>query len=292
MTTPETGFARMSEAGRQLEAAGIDNGRGDAMALIAYAYGDRVPRYALMGILQDPLPEDVAARFEAAIAARLTRQPVSQIIGRRAFWRHEFIVTPDVLDPRPDTETLVAQALEEPFTRLLDLGTGSGAIAISLLAERPQAKGLASDLSAPALEVARRNAAATGVLERLELCQSNWFCAIDGQFDLIVSNPPYISASEMDALSPEVRDWEPQMALTPGGDGLSAYREIAAGAADHLTPGGWLMVEIGWQQGPAVSEIFRQHGLEDVSIRHDLDGRDRVVRGRKARIGAKTGQSG
>jgi release factor glutamine methyltransferase len=273
----KSGFQMMTEAGARLAEAGIDNGPGDAITLMAHAFGRETPRYELMGALRDPLPPETAARFEAAIAARLQRQPVSQIIGSRAFWKHRFAVTQDTLDPRPETETLVALALEAEFATLLDLGTGTGAIALSLLADRPAARGTATDVSDAALAVAARNAAVLGVADRVDLLRSDWFSAVEGRFDLIVSNPPYITAAEMEALSPEVREWEPHLALTPGGDGLSAYRVIAAGAARHLTPQGRLMVEIGHRQGQAVAEIFRAAGLDAVRIHPDMDGRDRVV---------------
>ena len=214
--------------------------------------------------------------YQAGIKARLDRTPVSQIIGQRAFWKMDFEVTPDVLDPRPDTEALVELALQHPFDTLLDLGTGSGCIAVSLLAERPQSAGLATDVSEKALAVARRNAQRAG-LSNIGFRQSNWFDGVPEKFDLILSNPPYIRADEMDGLAPEVRDHEPRLALTDEGDGLGAYRQIAAGAGDHLTPGGRLLVEIGWQQGPAVSEIFRSHGFADVTVHPDLAGKPRVV---------------
>lgn len=275
------GFQVMREAGERLSAAGIDNGQGDAMALMAHSFGSQTPRYELMGLLRDPLPPEVAARFEAAIAARLKRQPVSQITGTRAFWKHRFEVTPDTLDPRPETETLVALALEAPFTRLLDLGTGTGAIALSLLAERPAATGIATDLSEAALAVAARNAAALGLSDRVRLVRSDWFGAVEGAFDLIVSNPPYITETEMADLAPEVRDWEPHLALTPGGDGLSAYRAIAAAAPAHMAPQGRLLVEIGHRQGAAVVDIFRAAGLDAAEVHADIDGRDRVVSARR-----------
>lgn len=276
------GFQVMTEAGQRLSEAGIDNGHGDAMALMAHAFGRTVPRYELMGVLRDPLPPEAATRFEAAIAARLKRQPVSQITGSRAFWKHRFEVTPDTLDPRPETETLIALAIEAPFTRLLDLGTGTGAIALSLLAERPGATGTATDLSEAALAVAARNAAALGLADRVTLLRSDWFAEVEGAFDLIVSNPPYITEAEMADLAPEVRDWEPHMALTPGGDGLSAYRAIAASAPAFLAPGGRLLVEIGHRQGPAVVDIFRAAGLDAAGVHTDIDGRDRVVSARRA----------
>jgi release factor glutamine methyltransferase len=202
---------------------------------------------------------------------------MGQILGHRAFWRHRFRVTPDVLDPRPETEALVAEALRAPFVRVLDLGTGSGAILLSLLADRPAATGLGTDVSAPALAVAAHNAAALGLADRAAFLRADWFDGVAGSFDLIVSNPPYIAEGEMAALAPEVRDWEPRLALTPGGDGLAAYRTIAAGAGAHLAPGGRLIVETGAAQGPAVAAIMAAAGLGPVRVLPDLAGRDRVV---------------
>jgi release factor glutamine methyltransferase len=189
-------------------------------------------------------------------------------------------VTPDVLDPRPETETLVAAALAAPFARLLDLGTGSGALAVSLLAERPAATGLATDVSAAALDVARENAGRIGVADRLTLRQADWTEGLSGRFDLILSNPPYIPAAEIAGLAPEVRDWEPRGALTDGGDGLSAYRAIAAGAPRLLAPGGRLLVEIGAGQADVVAAIFTAAGLEEPSRHRDLDERVRCLASR------------
>ncbi|MFC2966551.1 peptide chain release factor N(5)-glutamine methyltransferase [Acidimangrovimonas pyrenivorans] len=259
----------------RLAAAGIDDPARDARRLLAHALGLAPDRLTLH--LPEPLAPAAAARFEAALAARCRRQPVSRITGSRAFWGRDFRVTPDVLDPRPETESLIAAAMEAPFARVLDLGTGSGAILVTLLAERPRASGLGTDVSDAALAVARANARALGVGDRAEFRRSDWFSAVDEAFDLIVSNPPYIAAEEMAGLSPEVRDWEPHLALTPGGDGLDAYRAIAAGAPGHLTPGGRLLVEIGPRQGAAVAAFFVAAGLEKVRICPDLDGRDRVV---------------
>lgn len=261
------GVARLAEAG-------IPDAPRDARLLLAHAAGIASDRLSLH--LPEPLTPDAAARFDAALTARTTRSPVSHITGRRAFWGREFAVTPDVLDPRPETETLIAEALSGPFNRVLDLGTGSGAILVTLLAERPLATGLGVDLSEAALAIARRNAEALGTLPRARLVVSDWFAAVEGHFDLIVSNPPYIAESEMAELSPEVLR-EPRMALTPGGDGLDAYRAIAAGAPAHLVAGGRLMAEIGPTQGAAVAALFRQAGLSAVEVLPDLDGRDRVV---------------
>ena len=277
MTPLVTGTEALRATIPGLQAVGIEDAPRDARLLLAHAMGIAADRLTLH--LSDPLPPEAAARFEAAIGERLRRRPVSQIIGQRLFWGRSFRVTADTLDPRPETETLIALALEEPFSRVLDLGTGTGAILLSLLADRPGATGLAVDLSPAALDVARGNAVALGLSDRAGFRLSDWFVAVEGRFDLIVSNPPYIAAAEMEGLSPEVRDWEPQMALTPGGDGLDAYRAITAGAPAHLEPGGRLMVEIGPTQGEAVAELFRGAGLADVAILPDLDGRPRVVAG-------------
>jgi release factor glutamine methyltransferase len=260
----------------RLTAAGIEGAAGDARALLCHATGLAPGRLTLH--LPDTLSSEAEERFGAALIARAARQPVAQIIGQRLFWGRSFRVTPDVLDPRPETEVLVAAALEAPFTRVLDLGTGSGAILLSLLADRPLTRGIGVDVSPAALAVAQGNATALGLAVQAELRLSDWFAAVpETGFDLIVSNPPYIADDEMAGLAPEVRDWEPHLALTPGGDGLDAYRAIAAGAGSHLAPGGRLMVEIGPTQGAAVTGLFRAAGLRDVAIRVDLDGRDRVV---------------
>ncbi|MBD3765456.1 MAG: peptide chain release factor N(5)-glutamine methyltransferase, partial [Rhodobacterales bacterium] len=258
----------------QLAAAGVEGAPRDARRLLAHALDIAPDRLALH--LADPLPPAAAARFAAAVAARAARQPLAQITGRRAFWGRNFRVTRDTLDPRPETEGLVALALAEPFARVLDLGTGTGCILLSLLADRPGATGLGVDVSPAALAVARANAADLGLSGRADLALSDWFSAVAGRFDLIVSNPPYIAADEMAGLAPEVRDWEPHLALTPGGDGLAAYRAIAAGAGAHLAPCGRLIVEIGPTQGTAVARLMSAAGLADVQVHPDLDARPRL----------------
>ncbi|WP_298433869.1 peptide chain release factor N(5)-glutamine methyltransferase [uncultured Jannaschia sp.] len=262
--------AALRAATARLAAAGIPDPQGDATRLLTHAAnGARPPA---------DLPPGTLGHFAAAIERRAAREPVSHITGRRAFWDHEFRVTPDVLDPRPDTETLVEAALAGPFDRVLDLGTGSGCILLSLLAARPDATGTGTDISEAALGVARDNAERLGVTDRVTLRRADWLDGIDGPFDLIVSNPPYIAEAEMADLSPEVLR-EPRIALTPGGDGLDPYRIIACDAPARLAPFGRLMVEIGPTQGAAVAALWRAAGLGDVEIRSDLDGRDRVVIG-------------
>lgn len=275
-----TGRELCRAARERLEMAGVEAAGRDVSLLFLHALnfcGAGIERHHLANHLDREISPDVQAAFARAIDARADRQPVSQITGRRSFWRHEFIVTGDTLDPRPETELLVEEALKLPWRNVLDLGTGTGAILISLLAARPGAAGMGTDISEAALEVARRNAHLIGVTT--QLVESDWYEGVMGRFNLIISNPPYIALPEMSGLAPEVREWEPHQALTDGGDGLSAYREIANGAGDHLASGGYVMVEIGAAQGEAVTEIFREYS-EDVRLIPDLDGRDRVVSAR------------
>lgn len=269
----------MSQAIAELRSAGIDGAATDVRRLMAHALGVDGSRLTLHG--PDPLEPAAAALFQAYVNARLQRQPVAQIIGKRAFYGRDFAITADVLDPRPDTELLVDVALSDPFQTVLDVGTGSGCILVTLLAEAPHARGEGVDLSAPALKVAEVNARAQGVDGRAVFYRSDYLGAVTGPFDLIVSNPPYIAASEMAGLSPEVRDWEPHLALTPGIDGLAAYRILAAQGAQFLVPLGRILVEIGYEQGPGVVALFEQALWGDVTLHQDLNGHDRVVSARK-----------
>lgn len=220
-----------------------------------------------------------AEGFERFAARRARNEPVSRIIGWREFYGRRFTVTPAVLDPRPDTETLVeaALAIMPQNARLLDLGTGSGAIAITLLAERPDCTGAAVDLSPEALAVAGENAAALGVAARLELLPGSWFEPVQGRFDLILSNPPYIPAGDIAGLASDVKDHDPHLALAGGEDGLDAYRQIAAGSAAFLAPGGAVLVEIGCGQAEAVEGLFKTHGFQLKGRRHDLAGHARCL---------------
>ena len=262
--------------GRALLAkAGVENAERDALRLLAHAAGWDVGRLSIE--LGQPIASDIAARFDHAIAQRAAGRPVAKITGWRDFWAGRFRVTDDVLDPRPDTETLIEAALQHPFQRVLDLGTGSGCIVLSLLGERPAATGVGCDISPAALDVARANAADHGLCPRVSFVQSDWFSAIEGRFDLVVSNPPYIALDEMADLAIEVRAHDPFCALSDGGDGLGAYRSIAAGIGRVLRPHGIVLVEIGPSQGAAVAQLFQNAGLTEIAVLPDLDGRDRVV---------------
>ncbi|MGB0958768.1 MAG: peptide chain release factor N(5)-glutamine methyltransferase [Halocynthiibacter sp.] len=260
---------------KRLKDAGIEDAPRDARLLLAEAMGVEATRLTLH--LHDPFTSEAQARFDAFTEARAARKPVSQILGRRDFYGRMFKVTSAVLDPRPETETLVEAALAQPFSTVLDLGTGSGAILITVMKEGA-AKGMAPiglgvDLSMDALRVAEENASAHDVAATFK--HSNWFSAVEGRFDLIMSNPPYIRADEMADLSPEVRDHEPRMALTPEGDGLDPYRVIAAESQPYLNVDGRIIVEFGVTQHAAVREIFETAGFVEKQALFDLTARVR-----------------
>ena len=265
----------MRQAVHRLKQSGVPDPARDVRMLLAEAMGVGTDRLTLH--LQDDVSAEQLKGFLASIDQRADRRPVSQILGRRQFYGRDFKVTSDVLDPRPETETLISEALRVPFKSILDLGTGSGCILLTLLAERQSAQGTGVDISSDALEIAGQNAENIGVVDRVEFKTSDWFSAVEGQYDLIVSNPPYIDEAEWESLDPEPRKWEPKHALTPGADGLEPYRIIASNARQYLVSNGRLMVEIGWKQGAQVAQIFQDAGLKDIRIVRDLDGRDRVV---------------
>lgn len=220
------------------------------------------------------------------LARRERREPVSHILGRKGFWKIMLRVNASVLTPRPDTETVVDVALADfpPQARfsVLDLGVGSGAILLAILAERPAAKGLGVDVSEDALAVARDNAAALGLAPRAALLRGDWTTGLaEDSFDLVVANPPYIASGVIETLEPEVRHYEPRLALDGGPDGLDAYRRLAPDILRVLKPGGRFVVEIGFDQRAAVEALFRQAGAQGVRTVRDLGDRDRVVAGVK-----------
>lgn len=270
-----TAAEALMTATARLRAAGVDDPARDARVLLAHAARIDATRVTL--IAPEDLAPDIEDRFEHLVSLRAIRVPVSHLVGERAFYGRRFKISRDVLDPRPETETLIEAALAVPFQSVLDLGTGSGCILVTLLAEQPDAHGIGVDISTAACLQASANAVLHRVNERADIRQSDWFENVKGKFDLIVSNPPYLAADEMQDVAPELREHEPRLALTDESDGLSAYRIIAAQAQDHLTPGGRVLVEIGWRQGADVKAIFVSHGWQDVAVLPDLDGRDRVI---------------
>ena len=268
----------IANAVQSLKQAEVADPVRDARLLMAACLGIPVGRLTLH--TQEGLSDAAKTAFFEQIEQREQRVPVSHLLGAREFYGRTFKVTPDVLDPRGDTETLIEAALQVPFDTVLDLGTGSGCILITLLAERAKATGIGVDLSERAVAVATQNAALLAVEGRSDFVVGDWYERVAGQFDLIVSNPPYIAADEMSGLSAELSH-EPRMALSDEADGLSCYRVIAKAAGRHLNAGGWLIVEIGPTQGAAVSAMFKDAGLTQVEIRPDLDRRERVVLGKK-----------
>jgi release factor glutamine methyltransferase len=277
-------FRRLiGDAAAMLAAAGVENPRLDAELLMAEAAG--VTRAAL--IANSAVADDCAeTRYAELIRRRAAREPVAYILGRREFYSLEFEVSPAVLIPRPETETVVEAAIEfiagRQDCRVLDLGTGSGAIAIAIAANAPAAAVVATDVSAAAIEVARRNARRLGLGARVELRRADCFNVIDGgppfgRLDLIVSNPPYIREADLAALQPEIRRYEPRIALEGGADGTDFYRRITRDARGYLAPGGALMVEIGAEQAPAVAALFRAAGLAKVRVLNDLGGNPRAI---------------
>ena len=265
----------LARAAARLRAAGVDDPARDARRLLAHAASVDAARITL--IAPEELAPEIEERFDQLVSLRAVRVPVSHLVGEREFYGRRFKVSREVLDPRPETETLIEAALAEPFDTVLDLGTGSGCILVTLLAERTTARGVGVDISEAACLQASANAVLHGVAERAHILKTDWFMRLPGRFDLIVSNPPYLSAEEIDTVAPELALHEPRTALTDGGDGLSAYRVIAREAGAFLTDQGRVLVEIGATQGDAVERIFGDMGWATVRRLRDLDGRDRVI---------------
>lgn len=263
---------------------GADQARLDAELLLAAALDqDRLYLYLNK---QQPLDAAELAAYKKLIQRRAVREPVAYILGHKGFWKNDFLVGPGCLIPRPETELLVETALprlpEETGSRLLELGVGSGAVILSLLRERPEAMAVGVDVSPQALDWARLNAEKMNLTDRLELLEGDLFEPVNGrEFDLIVTNPPYVAEGDYPGLAPEITDHEPVTALTSGPEGLDCLRRITAQGRDFLVPGGWLLTEIGEDQGQAVRELFQAAGWTEVKVLPDLAGLDRVVAARK-----------
>lgn len=280
---PGTGTV-LAEATRRLKEAGIDAPRLDALLLLSHASGFSPDRLRIDPDLE--LSPDAADRFAALIARRIGREPVSQILGRREFWSLDFQVSRDVLDPRPDSETLVAAVLEQigdrqAALRIVDFGTGSGCLLLALLHELPNAAGLGIDRSPAALTVARANAASLGLATRADLREGHWGEGLNGAFDILISNPPYIESAAIAALAPEVAQHEPRLALDGGADGLDAYRQLVPDLARLAAKGALIALEIGQGQDAAVMAMLAAAGMEAITGKPDLSGTIRVVLARK-----------
>jgi release factor glutamine methyltransferase len=268
----------------RLKAAGVDSPVLDARLLIET--GARVSRLEIITDPRRELRDEQVIATEALVRRREAREPVAHIIGRRHFWKLELSVTPDVLVPRPETEFVVEAALSvlpsKTPARVLDLGVGSGAILLSILAERPEVTGLGIDASEAALSVARRNAEELGLQDRVAFRLGDWANGIDERFDVVVSNPPYIASGDIASLQPEVARFEPRLALDGGADGLDAHRVIVRSLPHLLSEKGAFALEVGRGQAAAVTEMARAEGLSTSSPWLDLAGIPRVVRGGRA----------
>ncbi len=276
--------AAVERGAAALTEAGVDSARLDAELLMAFALDcDRIKIVA--GAVE--LSQSALRRYQALIARRAAREPLAYIVGRKEFFSLQIEVNRDVLIPRPETEVLVAAAIEaasrSPERPILDLGTGSGAIALAIAAGSPRSRIVATDVSERALEVARRNAIRLGLDERIEFRLGDCWAALapsDGRFGLVVSNPPYIENREIERLAPEIARFEPRVALAGGIDGLDFYRRICAEVRRYLMPGGELIVEVGAGQADSVAALCRAAGCADTAAINDFAGCARVVRAR------------
>jgi len=276
----------LDQAAARLESAGLEAPRREARLLLAEVLGES--ESAVFSQPERALGAAELARAEALLDRRLAGEPLSRIRGRREFWSLNFLIGPETLDPRPDSEALVEAVLEalpdrsQPL-RLLDFGTGSGCLLLALLSELPQAQGLGVDLEAGALETAAANAKALGLDGRASFVQGDWGRGLEGCFDLIISNPPYIETAELAGLDEAVRRHDPVRALDGGADGLAAYRALLPDVRRLLEPGGLLALEIGWRQAQALRSLLADSGFDEPWLKRDLAGRDRCLLARAAK---------
>ena len=267
----------LTDATRTLAAAGVDDPAGDAFRLLTH-FADPEPGNSIPGLF-GVLDNETRALFDRAVNRRKLRCPVSQIVGKREFYGIEFKVNSSVLDPRPDSECLVEHAiLRRNPRRILDLGTGSGCLLLSILHSLPNAFGVGVDISHNAISLAEANAEFLGLADRAKFTESDWLSSVHGSFDLIVANPPYVTFEEYQSLEPEVRCWEPREALTDGFNGLLGYVQIAKCVGRHLSKkNGCIMLETAAGKTGRVAGIFELYGFDLLSIEYDIDERDRVV---------------
>ena len=274
--------AALTKASEKLQAAGVAEPRRETSSLLSFVL--QQDSAFLIAHSEDQLAANQKMIFDACVKRRANREPLQYITGRSEFWRLAFEVTPDVLIPRPETEILIEASIEFLQTadnpRFCEVGIGAGCIAVSILHSVKNTTAVATDVSKAALSVAARNAAKHGVHDRLNLREADLFDNIGGQFDLIVSNPPYIPDSDIEQLQPEVRDFEPRTALEGGDDGLDIVRRIVSDSRQFLRPGGVLLIEIGHDQAEKVANLFDKDVWGEVEFLRDLQNIDRVVRAR------------
>lgn len=285
--TATTVGAALADAAATLAAAGIEDGRREARLLVAHAL--KLDAATIFSRPERPLSEEDTQAVARFVRRRAAREPLSRIIGIREFWSLSFRLTPDTLDPRPDSETLIEAVLtaipdrSAPF-RVLDLGTGSGALLLALLSELPNAWGLGVDLNPHAAHAAASNARALSLGPRTAFMSGDWGAALHARFDVILANPPYIPDGEIAGLAPEVRAWDPRLALAGGKDGLDAIRALATALPQLIDPKGIIVVELGDGQDPAAAAIFEANGLTIESRPKDLTGVPRCLLMRPAKL--------
>ena len=267
-------------AAAQFRAAGLPSPGLDARILLGHAAGLSHAQMIAQGT--DELEPKILAEFEGLTARRILREPVDHILGQREFYGRAFKISKDVLSPRPETEMLIDAGLallkDIPNPRILDLGTGSGAIALTLLAEIKDAGALGVDISQPALSIAKENADLLGVSARARWHMGSWFDGVENRFDLIVSNPPYITDAAMAELAPEVSGFDPALALSGGADGLGPYRAIISKMGAYMKAGGAALFEIGYDQKDGVLDILKRAGFNDATCAQDLGGHERMIK--------------
>ena len=285
MRTATTVGQALASARLRLRDAGIPDANLDARVLVGHALA--LSPSDLVGHPERALTGAGQRRIEALLDRRLRREPVAYITGRREFWSLPLSVTPAALIPRPDSETLIEAVLDDvgdrsALLRILDLGTGSGCLALALLGELANADAVAVDRSADALRLARANALALGLGHRLRLAASDWASALSGPFDIVVANPPYVAAADWPELAPEIRLFEPQAALLAGDDGLAAYRHMIPDLPRILAPSGLAYLECGHEQSARIADLLNAHGFTAIAVRADLGGRARCIRASRA----------
>ena len=265
----------LADTAIKLSRSGIEGAARDARILTAYALGTPISELSLK--VDELVSDQIISELEKLILRRINREPVSKILGRREFWGRSFSISENVLDPRADTETLIDFVIEKPVKSVLELGTGSGAIAITLACEWKEVQVTAIDISEDALSLAKLNAENFNVQNKIHFLKSDWFETVRGSFDLIISNPPYIGLVEQDEIAAEVIKYDPEIALFAGRDGLEAYKRIIPNLAKFLNPDGLVVLETGASQSNQVKNMMNAVGLIDAKIVKDLSGKDRLV---------------
>ena len=265
----------LADTAFKLSHSGIESAARDARVLTAYAL--EVPISDLSLKINDKVSSNIISKLEKLILRRINREPISKILGRREFWGRTFSINKNVLDPRGDTETLIDYVIEKPVKKVLELGTGSGVIAVTLACAWKEVQVTAVDISEDALLLAQINAEKFNVENKIQFLKSDWFENVEGIFDMIISNPPYIGWVEQDKISAEVKKYDPEIALFAGYDGFDAYKKIIPSLSKFLNKDGLVVLEIGASQSSQVKDIMNSSGFFDVEILKDLSGKERAV---------------